>query len=89
MEIDAEVIMKATKVDGIFDKDPVQFADAVKFDEISYMNVLQKGLKVMDSTAISLCMDNRMPILVFNMKNEGNILRAVHGETIGTLVTAD
>ena len=89
MEIDAEVIMKATKVDGIFDKDPVQFSDAVKFDKISYMDVLQKGLKVMDSTAISLCMDNRMPILVFNMKNEGNILRAVHGESIGTLVKAD
>ena len=89
MEIDAEVIMKATKVDGIFDKDPVQFSDAVKFDTISYMDVLQKGLKVMDSTAISLCMDNRMPILVFNMKNEGNILRAVHGESIGTLVKAD
>ena len=89
MEIDAEVIMKATKVDGIFDKDPVQFSDAVKFDNISYMDVLQKGLKVMDSTAISLCMDNRMPILVFNMKNEGTILRAVHGESIGTLVKAD
>ena len=86
MEIDAEVIMKATKVDGIFDKDPVQFADAVKFDEISYMNVLQKGLKVMDSTAISLCMDNRMPILVFDLQQEQSIRKAVCGEQIGTIV---
>jgi len=88
MEIDAQVIMKATKVDGIYDKDPVKFSDAQRFDEISYMEVLQKGLKVMDSTAISLCMDNGMPILVFNLREEGNILKAVKGETIGTLVSA-
>jgi len=88
MEIDAQVIMKATKVDGIYDKDPVKFPDAQRFDEISYMEVLQKGLKVMDSTAISLCMDNEMPIHVFNLREEGNILKAVKGETIGTLVSA-
>lgn len=88
MEIDAQVIMKATKVDGIYDKDPMKHDDAVRFDQISYMDVLQKGLKVMDSTAISLCMDNAMPILVFNLREEGNILKAVQGETIGTLVGA-
>lgn len=88
MEIDAQVIMKATKVDGIYDKDPMKHDDAIRFDQISYMDVLQKGLKVMDSTAISLCMDNAMPILVFNLREEGNILKAVQGETIGTLVGA-
>ena len=88
MEIDAQVIMKATKVDGIYDKDPVKHEDATRFDNISYMEVLQKGLKVMDSTAISLCMDNGMPIHVFNLRDEGNILKAVQGESIGTRVTA-
>ena len=88
MEIGAQVIMKATKVDGIYDKDPMKHDDATRFEQISYMDVLQKGLKVMDSTAISLCMDNSMPILVFNLREEGNILKAVKGETIGTLVGA-
>ena len=88
MEIGAQVIMKATKVDGIYDKDPMKHDDATRFEQISYMDVLQKGLKVMDSTAISLCMDNSMPILVFNLREEGNILKAVQGETIGTLVGA-
>lgn len=86
MEINAEVIFKATKVDGIYDKDPVKNKDAVKFDRLSYIDVLNKKLQVMDSTAISLCMDNNMPILTFNLKKHGNIQRAVLGETIGTLV---
>jgi uridylate kinase len=86
MEIDAEVIMKATKVDGVYDKDPKKFSDAVKFDELSYIEVLNRRLAVMDSTAISLCMDNSLPILTFNLKDPGNILRAVRGEKIGTLV---
>ena len=87
-EIGAEVIMKATKVDGIYDKDPHKFPDAVKFDTISYRDALSRELSVMDSTAFSLCMDNKMPILVFDMNEEGSILRAVEGEKIGTLVSA-
>lgn len=86
MEISADVIMKATKVDGIYDKDPKKFADAKKFDKISYIDVLNKGLNVMDSTAISLCMDNKLPIVTFDMTQRGNVLKAVMGETIGTLV---
>lgn len=86
-EIDAEVIMKATKVDGIFDKDPAKHKDAVRFDKISYLDVLNKNLKVMDTTAISLCMDNNIEILVFNVFEEGNIERVVKGEKIGTVVT--
>lgn len=86
MEISAQVIMKATKVDAIYDKDPRKFADAKKFDKISYIEVLNRGLEVMDSTAISLCMDNKLPILTFDLTKRGNILRAVMGETIGTLV---
>jgi uridylate kinase len=86
MEINAEVIMKATKVDGFYDKDPKKFADAKKFDEINYIEVLNKGLEVMDSTAISLCMDNKLPIITFDLTKRGNVLRAVMGEKIGTLV---
>ena len=86
MEINAEIIMKATKVDGIYDKDPMKHSDAVKFDKISYIEVLNKGLQVMDSTAISLCMDNKLPILTFDLMKPGNILRAVRGEAIGTMV---
>jgi len=86
MEIHAEAILKATKVDGVYDKDPALHKDAVKFDRLSYLDVLQKGLKVMDSTAISLCMDNHMQIYVFNVTNKGNIKRIVMGEDIGTLV---
>lgn len=86
MEIGAEVIMKATKVDGVYDKDPKKFSDAVKFDELNYIEVLNRRLDVMDSTAISLCMDNSLPILTFNLKDPGNILRAVKGEKIGTLI---
>lgn len=86
MEINAQVLMKATKVDGIYDKDPVKNPGAKKFDKISYIDVLNKGLQVMDSTAISLCMDNKLPILTFDLAKRGNILKAVMGERIGTLV---
>ena len=83
MEIKADVIMKGTKVDGIYDADPMVKTDAVRFDRISYQQVLEQGLKVMDSTAISLCMDNRLPIVVFNLRTPGNIKRAITGEPIG------
>jgi uridylate kinase len=86
-EIDAEVIMKATKVDGIYNKDPMKFKDAVKIDKLKFMDVLNQGLAVMDSTAISLSMDNEIDILVFNMFEKGNIKRAVLGDNIGTIVT--
>jgi uridylate kinase len=88
MEIKADVILKATKVDGIFDADPMVKPDAIRFDRISYLQVLEQGLKVMDATAISLCMDNRLPIVVFNLRTPGNIRRAISGEAIGSLVTA-
>lgn len=86
-EIDADLILKATKVDGVFDKDPVLHPEAVKFEELSYIDVLNRGLKVMDSTAISLCMDNNIDIIVFNVSQSGNIGKVVEGEKIGTLVT--
>lgn len=86
-EIGADIIMKATKVDGIYDKDPMKHKDAVKFDQLSYIDVLSKGLKVMDSTAISLCMDNDMKIIVFNMHEKGNLQKVLDGKTVGTLVT--
>ena len=86
IEMNAEIIMKATKVDGIFTADPVKDPNAVKISHTDYMHVLEKKLKVMDATAISLCMDNKMPILVFNLTRPGNILAAASGEQIGTLV---
>lgn len=86
MEINAEILMKATKVDKIYDKDPTKFPDAVPFDKISYIDVLNRGLQVMDLTAVSLCMDNKLPILSFDLMKQGNILRAVMGESIGTIV---
>ena len=86
MEIGADVIFKATRVDGIFDADPLKRPDARRFDELTYIELLNRQLEVMDSTAISLCMDNDLPILVFNMMQRGNILRALSGERIGTLV---
>lgn len=89
LEIGAECIMKATKVDGVFDSDPATNPDAVKFDELPYIEVLNRGLKVMDNTAISLSMDNNLPILVFNMETEGNIERALMGEPVGTIVRGD
>ncbi|EQC44695.1 UMP kinase [Bacteriovorax sp. Seq25_V] len=85
-EIDADVIFKATKVDGIYDKDPMKHEDAVKFEELEYIDVLNRGIGVMDSAAISLCMDNAMEIIVFNMFEKGNIARAVSGDKIGTRV---
>jgi uridylate kinase len=87
MEIGAQVILKATKVDGVYDADPVKNAAAKRFDELSYIEVLNRELKVMDSTAISLCMDNNLPIIVFNLMEKGNIKRVVSGEPIGTLVS--
>jgi uridylate kinase len=88
MEIKAEVILKATKVDGIYDADPMLHPSATRYDSISYLQVLEQGLKVMDATAISLCMDNRLPIIVFNLRTTGNIRRAIAGEPVGSLVTA-
>lgn len=85
-EIDADVILKATKVDGIYSADPVKNRDAKKFSKIKFIDVLKKNLKVMDATAISLCMDNDLPIVVFNLLKEGNIKRVVLGEKIGTVV---
>ncbi len=86
MEINADVIIKATKVDGIYDKDPKKYSDAKKFDRLSYIDVLNKGLEVMDSTAISLCMDNRLPIVAFDLTVPGNIMRVLRNESIGTVV---
>ena len=87
-EIGAEVIFKATKVDGIYSADPMKDPNATRFERISYQEVLEKQLKVMDASAISLCMDNNLPIMVFNMKESGNILKAIGGDmSIGTLVT--
>jgi len=87
MEINANVIMKATKVDGIYDKDPVKNPDAKKFSSLSYIDVLNRGLQVMDSTAISLCMDNKLPIITFSLRDPANIARVVSGEKVGTIVT--
>jgi uridylate kinase len=88
-EVGAEVIMKATKVDGVYSADPLVDPSAEKFDEISYIDCLQKGLKVMDSTALSLCMDNSVPIIVFNLFAPGNVSRVLLGEDVGTVVRGD
>ena len=88
MEIKAEIILKATKVDGVFDADPLKVPDAKMFSQISYLNVLSQGLAVMDTTAISLCMDNRLPIVVFNLNVPGNLKRVVLGEKVGSLVSS-
>jgi uridylate kinase len=88
MEIGAQVIIKATRVDGVYSADPETHPDATRFDELTYLEVLKRQLQVMDSTAISLCMDNGLPILVFNAMRAGNIVRAICGERIGTLVHA-
>ena len=88
MEVNAEVILKGTKVDGIYDRDPVKDPSAVMYSSLKYIDVLKEGLKVMDSTAISLCMDNGLPIVVFNIKKTGNLLKVVNGEGIGTTVSA-
>lgn len=86
MEIGAEVILKATKVDGVYDKDPERFPDASFFPEITYLEVLNRNLRVMDATAISLCMENKLPIIVFNLKERGNMKKVVVGEQVGTVV---
>jgi uridylate kinase len=80
------VIMKATKVDGVYDKDPNKHQDAKMFTRLTFADALQLGDKVMDATALALCMDNKMPILVFNMNKKGNVMRAVRGEQVGTVV---
>jgi uridylate kinase len=87
MELKAEVLLKATKVDGIFTADPVLDPQATKYERISYREVLERGLKVMDATAISLCMDNKLPIVVFNIRQDGNIRRVVRGDAIGSVVS--
>jgi uridylate kinase len=87
-EIGAEVILKATKVDGIYDRDPLKHPKARRYAQITYLEALQRQLKVMDSTAFSLCMDNRMPIIVFDLFKPGNLRRVILGEKVGTLVTA-
>lgn len=86
MEINAEVILKATKVDGVYTSDPMKNSDAVKLSTLTYLDVLQKGLQVMDATATSLCMDNNLPMIIFNMTQRGNIKKVVEGEQIGTIV---
>jgi uridylate kinase len=88
MEIGAEVILKATKVDGVYSADPAKHPDAIRYRELTYIEVLNRELKVMDSTAISLCMDNALPVIVFNLLQPGNIRKAVLGESIGTIVHA-
>ena len=87
MEIDADVLIKATKVDGVFDKDPNQYQDAVKFDKLTYIDTLNRRLQVMDSTAISLCMENKLPILVLNLWDETALPKALRGEPVGTVVS--
>jgi uridylate kinase len=86
MEIHADIILKATKVDGVYDRDPEKDPNARRYERVTFSEVLQKGLKVMDATAISLCMENRMPIMVFNLNKRGNIVRAMRGEAVGTVV---
>jgi len=87
MEMKADVILKGTKVDGIYSADPVTHPDATRFERISYLEVIDQGLKVMDSTAITLCMDNRLPIIVFNLRTAGNLRRTIMGEPVGSIVT--
>ena len=86
LEIKADVIAKATRVDGVYDRDPLKFADAVKYPEVTYLEVLSKGLGVMDATSIAMCRDNKLPILVFNLNTAGNIMRMAMGETVGTVI---
>ena len=87
LEINSEVIFKATKVDGVYDRDPMKFSDAVRFDNLTYLDVIKKGLKVLDSTATTLCMDNEIPIVVFDITKPGNIKKALSGKKIGTLIS--
>ncbi len=87
LEINAQVIAKATRVDGVFDKDPLQHADAIRYETVSYQEVLTKELRVMDASAVAMCRDNRMPVLVFNMHVAGNIMRMAMGEPVGTVIS--
>jgi uridylate kinase len=87
VEINADVIVKGTRVEGVFDSDPEKNPAAFKFDNITYMDVLKKNLKIMDLTAVSLCQENNLPMIVFNMDEPGNLLRLVKGEEVGTLIT--
>ena len=89
LQMGADIIMKATKVDGIYDKDPVKNKDASKFTELTYMEILKKGLKVMDATSISLCMEGNIPIVVFDLFEKGNIEKVIRGEKVGTIVRSD
>jgi uridylate kinase len=89
MEIDADVILKATKVDGVYDKDPMIHEDAVMFDTLTYLEAINRGLGVMDSTALSLCMDNKFPIIVFNLLKPGNVKDVISGKHIGTIVRGE
>lgn len=89
IEMNVDVVIKATKVNGIYDKDPVKYKDAVKYEKVSYNEVLTKDLKVMDATAISLCRENKLPIIVFDSLKEGNLKKVIMGENIGTIVVAD
>ena len=86
MEVEADVLLKATKVDGIYEQDPEKNTNCKKYSELKYIDVLNKGLKIMDSAAVSLCMDHQMPVIAFNVKQRGNILKIVQGETLGTLI---
>ncbi len=86
LEIHAQIVAKATRVDGVYDKDPMKFADAIKYDEVSYTEVLTKGLGVMDASAIAMCRDNKLPIVVFNLTRAGNIMRMTMGESVGTAI---
>ncbi len=88
MEMRAEVILKGTKVDGIYSADPMIHRDATRYDAISYLEFLERGLKVMDATAVTLCMDNKLPIVVFNLREQGNLRRVILGEPVGTVVSA-
>ena len=89
IEIEADAILKGTRVDGVYDRDPEQFDDAIKYENVTYMEVVQKRLRVMDSTAVTLCMDNNLPIVVFNLKTHGNLKRVILGEHIGTKVNGE
>jgi uridylate kinase len=89
LEIKADIIAKATRVDGVYDKDPLRHPDAVLYTQISYTEVLSKGLAVMDASAVAMCRDNKLPILVFNLNTDGNIMRMAKGERLGTLIVSD
>ena len=86
IEMDVDILLKATKVDGVYEEDPIKNKDAKKYDDLKYIDILNKGIKIMDSTAISLCMDNQMPLIAFNLRKRGNIVRLIKGEKLGTLI---